>query len=130
MSDNNLLVDNMCFDLDEKAYRPGQRMFAVSLKVINQHFWRPGMDTLALNADERVASVKFSSDFLTVGLMDGRQISVPLKWYPRLAGASSDALSKWEICSGGYGVHWPGLDEDLSTEGLLRGAPAPNASVK
>ena len=45
------------------------------------------MGTLALNADERVASVDFSSDFLIVGLMDGRQISVPLKWYPRLAGA-------------------------------------------
>ena len=57
------------------------------LKITKQHFWRPGMGTLALNADERVASVDFSSDFLIVGLMDGRQISVPLKWYPRLAGA-------------------------------------------
>ena len=45
------------------------------------------MGTLALKADERVASVEFSNDFLIVGLMDGRQISVPLVWYPRLAGA-------------------------------------------
>ena len=87
------------------------------------------MGTLALNADERVASVEFSDEFLIVGLMDGRQISVPLKWYPRLAGASTEALSNWEICSGGYGLHWPELDEDLSTEGLLRGAPAPNAFI-
>ena len=87
------------------------------------------MGTLALNADDRVASVDFSVDFLIVGLMDGRQISVPLKWYPRLAGASTEALSNWEICGGGYGLHWPELDEDLSTEGLLRGAPAANASV-
>ena len=87
------------------------------------------MGTLALNADERVASVDFSDDFLIVGLMDGRQISVPLKWYPRLSGASSDARSKWEICGGGYGLHWPELDEDLSTEGLLRGAPAPQTST-
>jgi len=83
------------------------------------------MGTLALKADERVASVEFSNDFLVVGLMDGRQISVPLEWYPRLAGASVDARSNWETCGGGYGLHWPELDEDLSTEGLLRGAPAP-----
>jgi len=84
------------------------------------------MGTLALNADERVATVEFTSEFLIVGLMDGRQISVPLKWYPRLAGASVDALSKWEIIGAGYGLHWSELDEDLSTEGMLRGAPAPN----
>ena len=83
------------------------------------------MGTLALKADERVASVDFTDDFLVVGLMDGRQISVPLKWYPRLVCASSAERSTWEVCSGGYGLHWPGLDEDLSTEGMLRGAPAP-----
>ena len=84
------------------------------------------MGTLALKADERVATVEFSNDFLVVGLMDGRQISVPLKWYPRLADAGVDARSNWEICGGGYGLHWPELDEDLSTEGMLRGAPAPS----
>lgn len=84
------------------------------------------MGTLALNADERVESVSFSDDSLIVGLKDGRTISVPLEWFPRLASASSKALSNWEVCGGGYGIHWPDLDEDLSTEGLLRGAPAPN----
>jgi hypothetical protein len=88
------------------------------------------MGTLALNADERVASVEFTDDFLVVGLMDGRQISVPLEWYPRLASASPSALSNWEICGGGYGLHWPELDEDLSTEGLLRGATAPGGVLK
>ena len=83
------------------------------------------MGTLALKADERVASVEFSNDFLIVGLMDGRLISVPLKWYPRLADASIDARSNWKVCGGGYGLHWPEIDEDLSTEGMLRGAPAP-----
>ncbi len=87
------------------------------------------MGTLALNADERVDSVEFSDDFLTVGLMDGRRISVPLQWYPRLAQASAEARSNWQICGGGYGIHWPELDEDLSTEGLLRGAPAPNKAL-
>jgi hypothetical protein len=83
------------------------------------------MGTLALKADERVASVEFSDDCLIVGLMDGRQISVPLNWYPRLAEASAEELANWEVCGGGYGLHWPDLDEDLSTEGMLRGAPAP-----
>ena len=88
------------------------------------------MSILAVNADERVASVEFSDDFLTVGLMDGRQISVPLEWYPRLVSASSKELLNWKICGGGYGLHWPDLDEDLSTEGLLRGAPAPQKQRK
>ena len=86
------------------------------------------MGTLALKADERVATVEFSNGFLVVGLMDGRQISVPLKWYPRLVNASIQARSNWRICGGGYGLHWPELDEDLSTEGMLRGAPAPQTT--
>lgn len=83
------------------------------------------MGSLAPNADERVASVDFSEHDLVVGLKDGRRISVPLEWYPRLAHATPEQLRMWEICGGGYGIHWPELDEDLSTEGLLRGAPAP-----
>lgn len=84
------------------------------------------MGTLALNADERVNSVAFSDDSLIVGLKDGRQISVPIEWFPRLSEATPEELAKWELCGGGFGIHWPDLDEDLSTEGLLRGAPAPN----
>lgn len=84
------------------------------------------MGTLALHADERVESVAFSEGFLIVGLMDGRRISVPRAWYPRLAHASEKQLANWQVCGGGYGIHWPDLDEDLSTEGLLRGAPAPD----
>jgi hypothetical protein len=84
------------------------------------------MGTLALNADERVESVEFYEEFLVVGLKDGRRISVPVEWYPRLARASAQQLANWQVCGGGYGIHWPDLDEDLSTEGLLRGAPAPN----
>lgn len=83
------------------------------------------MGTLVVNAAERVDTVEFSEDFLIVGLKDGRRNSVPIEWYPRLAHATRSALSNWQICGGGYGIHWPALDEDLSTEGLLRGAPAP-----
>jgi hypothetical protein len=86
--------------------------------------------TLALNADERVESVDFSENFLIVSLKDGRRISVPIEWYPRLLRASASERDHWEICGGGYGIHWPEIDEDLSTEGLLRGAPAPRQGQK
>jgi Protein of unknown function (DUF2442) len=83
------------------------------------------MGILAPRADERVKTVHFSEDTFSVELMDGRTITVPLVWYPRLLNATPDQLTQWEVCGGGYGIHWEALDEDLSTEGLLRGAPAP-----
>ena len=76
-------------------------------------------------ADTRVKSVSIDADRLTIELMDGRAISAPLAWYPRLSRASPEQRARWKIAGGGYGLHWPDLDEDLSTEGLLRGAPAP-----
>lgn len=87
------------------------------------------MGILALRADERVANVSFSVDSLCVSLMDGRAISVPLAWYPKLLHATEEQRENWKIAGGGYGIHWPDLDEDLSTEGLLRGAPAPHRSA-
>ena len=86
------------------------------------------MGILALSADERVRDVRVSEDTLTVDLMDGRTISVPLVWYPRLFSGTAKQRSNWKVCAAGYGIHWPDLDEDLSTEGLLRGAPAPAGS--
>ncbi len=83
------------------------------------------MGTLALGADERVADVTVNEDALTVALVDGRSISVPLVWYPRLLNATAAQRQNWQIAGGGYGIHWPDIDEDLNTEGLLRGAPAP-----
>jgi len=83
------------------------------------------MGILAPSADERVRDVRFSRDSMSVDLMDGRTITVPLAWYPRLLAANPTQRSRWEPAGAGYGIHWPDLDEDLSTEGLLRGAPAP-----
>jgi Protein of unknown function (DUF2442) len=83
------------------------------------------MGILALSADERVRDVHVSENTLTVDLMDGRTISVPLIWYPRLFSGTAKQRSNWKVSAAGYGIHWPDLDEDLSTEGLLRGAPAP-----
>ena len=74
---------------------------------------------------ERVKDVRFTRHALSVDLADGRTISVPLVWFPRLADATPAQRRRWKISSGGYAIHWPGIDEDISTEGLLRGAPAP-----
>jgi len=87
------------------------------------------MGILALGADERVAGVTLTDDTLSVSMKDGRTITVPLTWYPRLLQATPKQREHWKISGGGYGIHWPELDEDLSTEGLLRGAPAPQAQA-
>ncbi len=83
------------------------------------------MATLASTADERIAGVSCDDHHLIVDLKDGRTISVPLAWYPRLFDATPGQRANWEPCSAGYGIHWPDIDEHLSTEGLLRGAAAP-----
>ncbi len=74
---------------------------------------------------EKVVDVSFDRDAPSVRLKDGRTISVPLAWYPRLSQATAEQRRNWKIAGGGYGIHWPEIDEDISTEGLLRGAPAP-----
>ena len=82
------------------------------------------MNISARITDERVLDVRFDDASLIVDLMDGRTISVPLAWYPRLLHATPDQRETWEKAGAGYGIHWPAIDEDLSTDGLLRGAPA------
>jgi hypothetical protein len=72
--------------------------------------------------------VKFTSDTLSVALKNGRNTAVPLTWYLRLLSAKAAQRKNWRIAGGGYGIHWPDVDEDLSTEGFLRGAPAPRSA--
>jgi len=87
------------------------------------------MNTLDIKPGERVKDVHFTEDTLSVDLIDGRTITVPLAWYPRLLHATAQQRNNWQVCGGGYGIHWPDIDEDLSTEGLLRGAPAPRGKM-
>jgi hypothetical protein len=61
---------------------------------------------------------------MAVDLIDGRTLIVPLVWYPRLFDATPEQRQNWQIAGAGYGIYWPDLDEDLSTDGLLRGSPA------
>ena len=69
-------------------------------------------------------TVAVTEDTLTAELADGRTISVPLAWYPRLVHATPEERNNWQLIGGGQGVHWPDLDEDLSVEGLLAGRPS------
>ena len=82
------------------------------------------MSASQLNPGERARDVRVTEDALAVDLFDGRTIIVPLVWFPRLLDATPEQRSHWKISGAGYGIHWPDVDEDLSTEGLLRGAPA------
>jgi hypothetical protein len=78
------------------------------------------MSTLEIDIrDLRVKTVAFTATELVVTLADGRKISTPLEWYPRLAGASAKARANYEIMP--MGIHWPELDEDLSVAGMLAG---------
>ncbi len=87
------------------------------------------MNFSEINPGERVKDVICTDDQIIVDLYDGRTISVPLTWYPRLLHANSEQRKNWRVSGGGFGIHWPEIDEDLSTEGLLRGAPAPGTSA-
>ncbi len=82
-----------------------------------------------LSPDERAMDVQLTDDELSVILMDGRKITVPLAWYPRLLKATKRHNHRQRFASSFFGIHWPDLGEDLSTEGLLRGAPAPRKTV-
>ena len=87
--------------------------------------WRHGMTFSAPSSGERVKDVRFSDDSLSVDLFDGRTITAPLAWFPRLLHATPQQRVNWRLAGAGYGIHWPEVDEDISTEGLLRGAAAP-----
>ena len=68
--------------------------------------------------------VGVTDDTLTVELSDGRTISVPTAWYPRLLHGTAAERGEWRLIGGGAGIHWPRLDEDISIEGLLAGRPS------
>ncbi len=69
----------------------------------------------------RVAKVEVTDDTLSIDLEDGRTVSVPIGWYPRLAYGTQAERAHFEISGAGYGIHWPDLDEDIGIEGLLLG---------
>jgi hypothetical protein len=71
-----------------------------------------------------IGRVVVTKDTLVVDFSDGRTISVPLAWFPRLVHATQRERTNWRLIGGGHGIHWPELDEDISAEGLLIGKPS------
>ena len=71
--------------------------------------------------DARAKEILFTADELTVVLVDGRRITVPLEWFPRLLRATHEERQRYELLGDGVGIHWPDVDEDLRVAGLLGG---------
>ena len=88
------------------------------------------MITLEPKAGERVLNVRVTEDTISVDLYDGRTITAPLAWFPRLLHATPGQRANWRVAGAGYGIHWPDIDEDLSTQGLLLGSPAPRGAER
>lgn len=78
------------------------------------------MSVAAVDVQPLAVDVACHSDVLQVSLADGREISVPLSWYPRLENATAKDRKNWQLIGGGLGIHWDSLDEDVSVESLLR----------
>jgi hypothetical protein len=72
----------------------------------------------------RARDVRVTEDSLTVRLVDGRSISAPLEWYPRLHRATPEERANWRLIGDGHGIHWPDVDEDISTIMLIEGLPS------
>ena len=87
------------------------------------------MSTSEPRVGERITAVRVSEDSLTIDLLDGRSLTVPLAWYPRLLHASEAQRGNFRIVGGGFVINWPDVDEHLSSQGLLAGAAAPRARV-
>ncbi|MDZ7761743.1 MAG: DUF2442 domain-containing protein [Desulfovermiculus sp.] len=83
------------------------------------------MSTLAVNIETLYAvNVQITEDTITVDLSDGRTISAPLAWFPRLEYANSEERANWRLIGKGQGIYWEDLDEDISVDGLLAGRPS------
>jgi hypothetical protein len=87
------------------------------------------MSTLTLEHEPLAAEVTFSGEMLTVRLADGRSLSVPLEWYPRLARATEQERGNWHLLGDGYAIEWPGLDEHIGVVGLLAGRRSGESSA-
>lgn len=83
------------------------------------------MNTVALIVEPKISDLRVTESEITAYLIDWRSVSVPLAWSWRLSEATPDQRNHWEIIGDGIGIHWPEVDEDISIEGMLYGAPAP-----
>ena len=96
--------------------------WSASLKKIERFYQAVGMSSLT--ADVKANKVVITGDSLTVELNDGRSISAPLSWYPRLLHGTTEDRNNWPLIGKAEGIHWSDLDEDVSIENLLLGKPS------
>jgi hypothetical protein len=83
------------------------------------HLRRDGMSTLPISVEPLAVDVTCTEDALQVVLADGREVAVPLIWFPRLQNATPEQRKRWRLIGGGIGMHWEDIDEDISVESLL-----------
>lgn len=79
------------------------------------------MSTLAVKFDEHAVGINFTQDALHFVLADGREISTPLEWFPRLRDATDAQRKNWRFIGNGIGIHWPDIDEDIAISTVMRG---------
>ena len=87
------------------------------------------MSTLTLENEPLAVDLTITDESLTVGLGDGRSLSIPLAWYPRLEQASEAERANWNLLGGGYAIEWPDLDEHIGVAGLLAGRRSGESEV-
>lgn len=87
------------------------------------------MTMSAIDVAPRASAVRIDDDALTVELVDGRTVSAPLAWYPRLRHGTPAERADWRLIGDGAGVHWPALDEDLSVESIVAGRPSAESAT-
>jgi Protein of unknown function (DUF2442) len=80
---------------------------------------RDGMSTLPISVEPLAVDVNCTEDALQIVLADGREVAVPLVWFPRLQNATPEQRERWRLIGGGVGIHWEDVDEDISVESLL-----------
>lgn len=86
------------------------------------------MSTSTLASSPRAVTLEITDEILTISLDDGRVVSVPISWYPRLSNALPEHRMVWVFIGGGHGIHWPELDEDISVVNVLLGQPSGEAA--
>ncbi len=77
-----------------------------------------------MNSPIRIQNVSLTDDMLSVDLSDGRVISVPLAWYPKILDSTVESRNNFRLIGRGFGIHWEEIDEDLSLDGIINGIPA------
>jgi hypothetical protein len=77
------------------------------------------MSILTINKSHLATDVNFTDDKMILSIEDGRELSIPLEWFPRLRNATKEQLTNWRFIGGGEGIHWSEIDEDISVENLL-----------